>query len=78
MEGTAKLKALTDYRGARSLTQEALGKELGVTSITVSRWETGARRIARSLLPRVSQVTGLSHADLRPDLAELMREPAPS
>lgn len=61
------------------MTQEALAKELGVTGVTVSRWETGERNIDVDLLPRVSRFTGIPASALRPDLAELMspiEEPA--
>jgi transcriptional regulator with XRE-family HTH domain len=52
--------------------QEALAKLLKVSSVTVSRWETGARKIGRAVLPRVVEQTGIPAAELRPDLAELM------
>jgi transcriptional regulator with XRE-family HTH domain len=65
---------LRSYRDERDMTQDALAKELGVTSITVSRWETGARRIDGSLLDLVSEKTGIPKRELRPDLAEVMRE----
>lgn len=68
-----KLQELVDYRTARGgLTQEALGRELGVTGITVSRWETKKRKIDDDLLPRVSEHTGIAPEILRPDLARLM------
>lgn len=63
---------LKDYRTAKGLTQDALAKELGVTNITVSRWETGARKIERKLLPMVAEKTGIAPRILRPDLAELL------
>ena len=63
---------LKDYRTGRGLTQDALAKELGVTNITVSRWETGARKIDEAYLPLVAEKTGIPAADLRPDLAKLM------
>lgn len=66
---------LRKYRKDRSLTQEALGKELGVTAQTVWRWETGSRRIDDDLLSIVAEKTGIAKALLRPDLAALM-EPA--
>ena len=60
------------YREARDLTQEALGKELDVSGQTVWRWESGNRKIDRSLLSKVSERTNIPVRDLRPDLAELM------
>ena len=71
MDGTHPLKR---YRDSRGLTQDALAKELGVTSISVSRWETGARKIDDDLVVHVSEKTGIAAADLRPDLAILLRE----
>jgi transcriptional regulator with XRE-family HTH domain len=64
--------ALRKYRTDRGLTQEALAKELGVSGITVSRWETGARQIDRDLVSDISRKTRIPPRDLRPDLAELM------
>ena len=72
MAGNTRLK---DYRLDRGLTQDALAKELGVDPITVSRWETGARKIDDGLLPRVSEVTGIPKTELRPDLARLLEQP---
>lgn len=73
MEG---LPALRNYRTGRKLTQDALAKELGVTSISVSRWETGARKIDDDLLPMVSEKTGIPKRELRPDLVELLGDAA--
>lgn len=52
--------------------QEALAAVLSVSGVTVSRWETGARKIDEAILPRVVEITGIPAALLRPDLAELM------
>lgn len=65
---------LKAYRDQRHQTQDALAKELGVSSITVSRWETGMRKIDRKKLSDISQRTGIPKRVLRPDLAEIMRE----
>lgn len=71
------LTVLKDFRDARGLTQAALGKELGgISDVTVSRWETGERRIDDDLLPRVAEFTGIPRNQLRPDLAALMSEAA--
>jgi transcriptional regulator with XRE-family HTH domain len=66
------IKALRDYRTTKNLTQEALAAQLGVTSVTLSRWETGYRRIDKALLIKISELTGIATKDLRPDLADLM------
>ena len=52
------------YRKSRGLTQEALGKELGVTGQTVWRWENGSRSPRRRDLSRIAEKTGLSPAEL--------------
>lgn len=67
---------LKAYRDQNGITQDALAKELGVSSITVSRWETGMRKIARDKLTSVAEKTGIPKRELRPDLAEVMREAA--
>ena len=54
------------------MSQEALGAKLGVTGVTVSRWENGIRQIDKNKLAEVAKLTGISPRDLRPDLAELM------
>ena len=63
---------LAQFRASNGQTQEALAKELGVTGVTVSRWETGERKINGSLLQKVSAHTGIPAALLRPDLAKLL------
>jgi transcriptional regulator with XRE-family HTH domain len=67
---------LTAYRKRQGLTQNALAAQLGVARTTVARWETGARKIGAGLLPDIHQRTGIPVAELRPDLARLMREVA--
>jgi len=68
----APLTILKAYRDERGLTQEQLAGQLGVSSVTVSRWETGARKVDDDKLPLVSERTGIPPRDLRPDLAELL------
>lgn len=68
------LKVLTDFRKDHRLTQAALGRALGgISDVTVSRWETGERRIDEDLLPRVIKFTKIPAGKLRPDLAALLR-----
>lgn len=62
------ISALTEYRKARGLSQEELAELLGVSRPTVTRWETGARKIDGRLVPAVSEQTGIPVSDLRPDL----------
>ena len=58
------------------LSQERLAGLLGVSRVTVTRWEGGARQIDQDLLAIVVRKTGIPAADLRPDLAKLMRAEA--
>lgn len=61
---------LRKYRLSQKLTQEALGKELGVTGQTVWRWENGDREIGRDQLAKITKLTGIPARQLRPDLAK--------
>lgn len=54
------------------LSQERLAGLLDVSRVTVTRWESGARKMDGELVPKVSLVTGIPPAELRPDLAELL------
>jgi len=58
------------------LSQEQLAKLLNVSRVTVTRWESGARKIQDEKLPVVSAKTGIPRTKLRPDLAALLREAA--
>jgi transcriptional regulator with XRE-family HTH domain len=73
MDGIHPLRA---YRQNQDppLKQKQLADILGVKKATVSRWETGARKVDEELLPVVSERTGIPKAELRPDLADLIRE----
>ena len=68
------ISPLRTYRQSQEpkLSQEALAHKLGVTRLTVTRWESGARKINLSLVPLIAERTGIPAKELRPDLAELM------
>ncbi len=68
------LPVLKEFRERQTprWTQDDLAEKVGVSSITVSRWETGARKIDRPLLPLVSEKTGIPAREQRPELAELL------
>jgi transcriptional regulator with XRE-family HTH domain len=53
------------------LTQKQLGDELGVESITVSRWERGVTTPSLPRLRRIAELTGTTMSDLvrSPDAA---------
>lgn len=61
MVGTHPLR---QYRESRNLTQEALGKELGVTAVTIWRWENYKRTPRRREATRIAEQTGLSPAEV--------------
>jgi transcriptional regulator with XRE-family HTH domain len=67
---------LKTYRTAEGLTQAGLAAKLGVTDVTVSRWETGARKIELDLIASISEKTGIPKSALRPDLAAMFSEAA--
>lgn len=70
------LKVLADWRGTAGKTQAELAHDLEVAPMTVSRWETGDRKIGVKTLPKVSEHTGIPKSELRRDLAESMQEVA--
>lgn len=71
------LTVLKEFREGAGLTQADLGRELGgLTDVTISRWETGERRISDDLVPVVAAYTKIPRAKLRPDLAALIGEAA--
>lgn len=72
MESIHPLRAYRERQNPR-LTQKQLADRLGVKKATVSRWETGARKLDETKLTEVAEATGIAPSDLRPDLAELLR-----
>jgi len=70
----AEKHPLAAYRKSAGFTQKALAGELGVAEMTVSRWETGERKIGVKNLNEVAKLTGAPKHELRPDLARSMEE----
>lgn len=64
---------LIAHRKKNDLSRRELAKAIGVERMTVYRWEKGTRRIDDDVLPKVVEVTGIPAAELRPDLALLMK-----
>lgn len=64
------------YRNSRDpkLSQAGLAEKLDVARLTVLRWENGERKIDKTLLPRVSEVTGIPAKELRPDLLDELQK----
>jgi transcriptional regulator with XRE-family HTH domain len=54
---------LRAYRESRGLSQEALAAELGVTGMTIYRWEKGRRIPQRKDWSRIRLVTGINPAE---------------
>lgn len=55
---------LAKWRTDNGLTQEALAGKLGVTSVTIWRWEHNERAPRRRDLERISEMTGLSASQI--------------
>jgi len=75
MERIHPLKAFREKQDP-PLSQRQLADLIGVKRETVTRWESGSRKIDEDKLPTVAQQTGIPKTELRPDLAELMRDEA--
>ena len=73
---------IAKYRKEKRLTQEQLGEAVGVTSRTVSKWETGLSLPDVVLIPPISSALGITLDelfDIKPkekqkDLSETIRE----
>lgn len=68
----AEIHPLRTYRKSHNpvLSQADLARALGVSRLTVTRWETGERKIGPSKIPVVTKKTGIPAKELRPDLIE--------
>jgi len=53
-------RKILQYRKDRSLTQEALARELGITAQAISKWENGESMPDISILPDLSRALGVS------------------
>lgn len=69
MQDVSPLRAYR-YNQKPKLSQEALADRLGVTRLTVTRWESGARKIKPDLVPLIAEKTGIPAKELRPDIVE--------
>lgn len=58
------LPALKRYRKRHRLTQADLGRKLGVSHVTITRWENGRRSPRHTQLLEISKLLGLSMATL--------------
>jgi len=62
---------LRQFRNERGYTQVETARLLEVNPVTVARWETGTRQVDAELILKISKLTGIHPARLRPDLARL-------
>lgn len=73
---------LAEWRESLGLSQEALGERLGVSGVTVSRWETGRRRPDLNVLAAICEALGIEppnayrHPD-QPTADDLLRDQPP-
>jgi transcriptional regulator with XRE-family HTH domain len=60
------LTKLRNYRENQTprISQRELAAALGVTRVTVARWEMGVRRPDRELVPEIAKLTGIPAAEL--------------
>lgn len=58
---------LAKYRREKGMTQDALGRELGVTPVTVWRWEHGKRTPRPSQVLAIAEKTGIDAGELLKD-----------
>lgn len=68
--GNYGLVVLKKYRKQHQLTQHELGEMLEVDQSTISFLENGRRKLDPKKVKQVSEITGLSKHELRPDLFE--------
>lgn len=54
--------------------QADLAQQLGVSRLTVLRWEAGIRKIDESKISNVAKITGIPAKELRPDLVERLEQ----
>jgi transcriptional regulator with XRE-family HTH domain len=64
------IKALSQYRKSKDLTQNELAEFLNFDQSTISNLENGRRRLDATKVKRVSELTGIPKHALRPDLYE--------
>lgn len=55
---------LAEWRESRGLTQEQLGGRLGVTGVSVSRWETGRALLSTNVLAAIAEALDIEPPDI--------------
>lgn len=64
------LTALKRARIGLGLTQQEVAKKVGVSRVTICRWESGDRMPTPDYIRKLSKAVGLSWRRLRPDLSK--------
>jgi plasmid maintenance system antidote protein VapI len=65
------MKILTDWLAENEMTAAALARRLDASRSAVHRIVTGERNPSPSMARKLSKVTGIPMAKLRPDLAKM-------
>lgn len=55
------------FRRQANITQEQLGKAVGVSQVKIHRWETGKRKIPRETRSKIISILGLPKELIFPD-----------
>ncbi len=55
---------LAEWRENRGLTQQTLGDRLGVSDVTVSRWETGRALLNTNVLAAIAEALNIEPQDI--------------
>lgn len=63
------------YRTRENVKLDELAVRLSTSKANLSRIENRLQQVSEDLLPRIVAETGISAAELRPDLAEYFRQP---
>lgn len=52
-------RAIAAWREARGMTQENLALQIGVTNVSISRYEAGKRKVSPGIMARISKALGV-------------------
>jgi DNA-binding transcriptional regulator YdaS (Cro superfamily) len=67
---------LSDYLSKPGISAVGIARQLGISHTTVLRWRDG--QVPPERVGDLARITGLTPADLRPDLAAVFGEPRPA
>lgn len=70
-----RIRELRTRYGVEGISQEALAKAIGVTTNTISRWETGTYKPKLEDLDKLSRFLGVSLLEFFPPEQNTMNEP---